>query len=186
MLAPEFPLQAASRPPRSSYRRGSLSLLLVPPGAPASPDHRLGYRCPRRGRVQAPWCAHGRLRQRPAFYLWGRGGPHHCQMGTGTAAASHRGTRPSAGRALPRELGHAPRTPGHAPDVRAPGTQGAAVTVRWSQCPGGLWAWGPDSHQLSPPGLLAPEGASCRQLHCSPIMLPFASCRFQRLKGVGL
>lgn len=74
MLAPEFPLQAASRPPRSSYRRGSLSLLLVPPGAPASPDHRLGYRCPRRGRVQAPWCAHGRLRQRPAFYLWGRGG----------------------------------------------------------------------------------------------------------------
>lgn len=179
-------MQAASRPPRSSYRRGSLSLLLVPPGAPASPDHRLGYRCPRRGRVQAPWCAHGRLRQRPAFYLWGRGGPHHCQMGTGTAAASHRGTRPSAGRALPRELGHAPRTPGHAPDVRAPGTQGAAVTVRWSQCPGGLWAWGPDSHQLSPPGLLAPEGASCRQLHCSPIMLPFASCRFQRLKGVGL
>ena len=49
-----------------------------------------------------------------------------------------------------------------------------------------LWAWGPGSHGLSPPGRPAPEGACCCQLHCSPITLPFASCRFQRLKGVAL
>lgn len=55
----------------------------------------------------------------PAGGGGGAEGRHHCQEGTVTAAASHRGTRPSAGRALPRELGHAPRTPGPAPDVSA-------------------------------------------------------------------
>ena len=90
-LAPEVPLQAASWPSRSCRRGSSLFLLLVPPGAPASPDTGLVAGVP--GEAVRVHQGVSTAAQTATCFLpagEGRGpGRQHSQVGTLTAPASH-------------------------------------------------------------------------------------------------